>query len=67
MQHIWHTIWSMKIYVTLFLAYESLIPQWFKALPIGNKILNYTNIGTSFDVEVARIEKATNVQSWNQL
>ena len=67
LQHIWHTIRTVQVHITLLLTYESLVTLWVKQFPCADKVLHHTDIRASFDIEVTSIKETTHIQSWNQL
>ena len=66
LQDIGHSVGTMQINVTLFLAHEGLVTQRLEELPSTDEVLNHTDVRTCLDIEVACIKEATDIQTRNQ-
>ena len=63
LQNIGHTIWTVKIDITLLLANERLITLWLEKLPSADEVLYNIDVRTSLDIEVSCIEESANIQT----
>ena len=67
LQDVGRAVWTVKIYVPLLLAYESLVTLWLEKSPSPYQVLHHIDIGTRLDIEVSCVEETAHVQAGNKL
>ena len=61
LQYIRHTIRAMQVNISLFLANESLVAQWFEQFPSPDEVLHHIDVRPCLYVEIPCIKEATDV------
>ena len=63
LQDVRHSVGTVQVDVALLLADEGLVALWMKQLPCADEVLHDVDVRTRLDVEIARIEESTYIQT----
>ena len=67
LQDVGRAVWTVKVYIPLLLAHESLVTLRLEKPPSPYQVLHHIDIGARLDIEVSRVEETAHVQAGNKL